>query len=116
MTHPPFDLLCVDQNIKLKSWAKLQNLSDSLKGKFWENLLYIMDSTTITLFPTILKGAGRNPKIGKKKGGIKAHTLIKASENVPCMICYTSAATHDHCLLKQINLPKGSYIPLIEPT
>ena len=26
------------------------------------------------------------------------------------MICYTSAATHDHCLLKQINLPKGSYI------
>ena len=85
-------------------------LSDSLKGKFWENLLYIMDSTTITLFSTILKGAGRNPKIGKKKGGIKAHTLIKASENVPCMICYTSAATHDHCLLKQINLPKGSYI------
>ena len=58
-------------------------LSDSLKGKFWENLLYIMDSTTITLFSNILKGAGRNPKIGKKKGGIKAHTLIKASENVP---------------------------------
>ena len=26
------------------------------------------------------------------------------------MICYTSAATHNHCLLKQINLPKGSYI------
>ena len=69
-----------------------------------------MDSTTITLFSNILKGAGRNPKIGKKKGGIKAHTLIKASENVPGMICYTSAATHDHCLLKQINLSKGSYI------
>ena len=25
-------------------------LSDSLKGKFWENLLYIMDSTTIHCF------------------------------------------------------------------
>lgn len=85
-------------------------LSDSMRGKFWEELLYIMDSTTITLFSLILKGAGRNPKVGKKKGGIKAHTLIKASENVPCMVCYTSAATHDHCLLKQINLPKGSYI------
>lgn len=85
-------------------------LSDSMRGKFWEELLYIMDSTTITLFSQILKGAGRNPKVGKKKGGIKAHTLIKASENVPCMVCYTSAATHDHCLLKQINLPKGSYI------
>ena len=85
-------------------------LSDSMRGKFWEELLYIMDSTTITLFSQILKGAGRNPKIGKKKGGIKAHTLIKANENVPCLVCYTSAATHDHCLLKQINLPKGSYI------
>ena len=85
-------------------------LSDSLRGKFWEELLYIMDSTTITLFSQILKGAGRNPKTGKKKGGIKAHTLIKANENVPCLVCYTSAATHDHCLLKQINLPKGSYI------
>lgn len=85
-------------------------LSDSMRGKFWEELLYIMDSTTITLFSQILKGAGRNPKTGKKKGGIKAHTLIKANENVPCLVCYTSAATHDHCLLKQINLPKGSYI------
>ena len=37
--------------------------------------LYIMDSTTITLFKDILKGVvGRNPKEGKKKGGIKAHT------------------------------------------
>jgi hypothetical protein len=43
--------------------------------------LYIMDSTTITLFKEILKGVGRNSKSGKKKGGIKAHILIKASEN-----------------------------------
>ena len=32
---------------------------------------YIMDSTTITLFKNILKGVGRNPKEGWKKGGIK---------------------------------------------
>lgn len=52
-----------------------------------------MDSTTITLFSNILKGAGRNPKTGKKKGGIKAHTVIKAAENVPCLVRFTSAAT-----------------------
>ena len=35
--------------------------------KDWEKLLYMMDSTTITLFDNILKGVGRHPKSGKKK-------------------------------------------------
>jgi hypothetical protein len=48
--------------------------------------LHIMDSTTITLFKDILKGTGLNPKEGKKKGRIKAHTIIKADENVPFLI------------------------------
>ena len=38
-------------------------LSDSIL-KPWEKQLDILDSTTITLFSTILKGAGRNPKHG----------------------------------------------------
>lgn len=42
--------------------------------------LYIMDYTTITLFPNILKGAGRNPIKGKKKGGIKVHTIISSDK------------------------------------
>lgn len=72
--------------------------------------LYIMDSTTITLFSNILKGAGRNPIKGKKKGGIKVHTIIASDENVPQFMRFTSAATHDHILLKQIELPEGSII------
>ncbi|MFI3317490.1 MAG: DUF4372 domain-containing protein, partial [Rikenellaceae bacterium] len=68
-------------------------LSDSRTAKPWEKRLYIMDSTTISLFSSILKGVGRNPKHGKKKGGIKAHSVIKAIENAPCFVCYTSAAT-----------------------
>lgn len=87
-------------------------LSDSCKAKEWEDMLHIMDSTTISLFSNILKGAGRNPKHGKKKGGIKAHTIIKATENVPYFIHFTSAATHDHCLLKYVDLPSGSIIAL----
>ena len=85
-------------------------LSDSHLSKADMKRLYIMDSTTITLFKEILKGVGRNSKSGKKKGGIKAHTLIKASENTPCLIRYTGAATHDHILLKEINLAQGSII------
>lgn len=73
--------------------------------------LYIMDSSTISLFKDILKGVGRNPKNGKKKGGIKAHTIIKASENVPCLVRYSEAARHDHMFLEEVmNLPKGSII------
>ena len=72
--------------------------------------LFIMDSTTITLFSNILKGAGRNPIKGKKKGGIKVHTIITSDENVPRFIRFTSAATHDHTLLKDINIPSGSIL------
>jgi len=73
--------------------------------------LYIMDSTTISLFKDILKGVGRNPKEGRKKGGIKAHTIIKASENVPCLVRYSEAARHDHMFLKEVlGLAPGSII------
>ena len=73
--------------------------------------LYIMDSSTISLFKDILKGVGRNPKNGKKKGGIKAHTIIKASENVPCLVRYSEAARHDHIFLQEVEaLPSGSII------
>jgi hypothetical protein len=73
--------------------------------------LYVMDSTTISLFNSILKGVGRNPKEGKKKGGVKAHTIIKASENVPCLIRYSEAVKHDHMFLNEVlNLVPGSII------
>lgn len=87
------------------------SLTDSRLSDADMKRLYIMDSTTITLFKDILKGVGRNPLQGKKKGGIKAHTIIKASENVPCLIRYSAAVRHDHTFLNEIHtLPKGSII------
>ncbi len=83
-------------------------LSDSRPKN--EHKLYIMDSTTITLFKQILKGAGRNPKSGKKKGGMKVHTLIASDENIPQLAIMTSAATHDHIMLKRLNLQEGSFV------
>jgi Transposase DDE domain. len=70
-----------------------------------------MDSTTITLFSEILKGAGRNSENGRKKGGIKAHTIIQEDIDLPIFVDFTAAATNDHELMKRIfSLPKGSFI------
>ena len=60
--------------------------------KSWEKQLYMMDSTTITLFDNILKGVGRHPKHGKKKGGMKVHTVMKYQVGVPMVVELTSAA------------------------
>lgn len=86
-------------------------LSDSRLSEV-EKRLYIIDSTTITLFSTILKGAGRNPKHGKKKGGIKAHCVIRYDEWAPHFVDFTSAATHDIRTLKELHLPAGSFIAM----
>lgn len=47
----------------------------------------------------IFKGVGRHPKTGKKKGGIKVHSVIHANEGVPCDVRFTSAATNDSFML-----------------
>ena len=38
------------------------------------------------------------------------HTMINAKEDVPCLVRFTSAATHDHTFLKELNLKKGSFV------
>ena len=85
-------------------------LADSRLNKRDMKRLYAMDSTTITLFKSILRGCGRNPKEGKKKGGIKAHTVINLGDNMPCFVRYTEAVRHDHVLLSELHLPQGSII------
>ena len=66
----------------------------------WIKRLRIIDSTTISLFSNaIFKGVGRHPKTGRKKGGIKVHSVIHANEGVPCDVQFTSAATNDSFML-----------------
>lgn len=92
--------------------------SDSCDGKKrkvpkWLKQLQIVDSTTITLFSNmVFKGVGRHPKIGKKKGGIKVHTVIHANEGVPSDIKFTSAATHDSFMLTPSSLEAGDIIAM----
>jgi hypothetical protein len=81
-------------------------LSDSSMPKN----LFLVDSTTVTLFSSVLKGVGRSAISGKKKGGLKIHTVINASEDVPCLIKLSQASSHDNNYLKHINLPKQSWL------
>lgn len=89
--------------------------SDSRQGlnPTWMKRLQIIDSTTISLFSNLLfKGVGRHPKTGKKKGGIKVHTIIHANEGVPSDVRFTSAATNDSFMLKPENLSVGDIVAL----
>ena len=79
----------------------------------WMKRLQIIDSTTITLFSNLLfKGVGRHPKTGKKKGGIKVHTVIHANAGGPSDIKFTSAATNDSFMLRPSVLNKGDIIAM----
>jgi hypothetical protein len=84
-------------------------LSDS-RTKSRASKLYILDSTTIRLFHEVLRTGGPNPASGKRKGGIKVHTMIRSDQDVPCMIRYSSGVANDSQFLKDIQLPKGSVI------
>ncbi len=89
--------------------------SDSRKHQVakWLKKLQIIDSTTISLFSNIIfKGVGRNPKTGKKKGGIKVHTNIHANEGVPSDIKFTSAATNDSFMLMPSNYNRGDIVAM----
>lgn len=66
----------------------------------------VFDSTTVSLFKDILKGAGRNPKKGKKRGGAKVFAKMKLSEGVPDYVCIRSAATNENMFLRVMELPE----------
>ena len=90
-------------------------ISDSRKkhSESWIDRLRIIDSTTITLFSNaIFKGVGRHPKTGKKKGGIKVHSVIYANEGVPCDVQFTSAATNDSFMLAPSNYAHNEIIAM----
>ena len=85
-------------------------LPDSLKGKKAFERLFIIDSTTITLFSEALLGAGNYKSNGKKKGGIKAHLLIRAKDDIPCFVRLTEGKQGDQRFLPFIHLPQRSIV------
>ncbi|MFD2033375.1 IS4 family transposase [Belliella marina] len=75
-------------------------------GEVDPSCVEVFDSSTVTLFKEILKGAGRNPLNGKKKGGAKIFAKMNLAEGVPNFICIRSAATNENMFLKVMDLPE----------
>jgi hypothetical protein len=72
--------------------------------------LFIIDSTTISLFSNIMEGAGMAKNNGKKKGGVKAHLMIDAAHNLPCFTLLTEAKHHDLIFLQKVQVPPDSIV------
>ena len=88
------------------------NLSDSTLPQGVLSKLFIIDSTVFGLFKAILKTSGRSSADGKKKGGIKKNTMIKATSHTPVLIKFNAAADNDQQFLKYVDLPPGSYLTM----
>lgn len=101
-------------------------LPDSLpKGRISDKI-FIVDSTTISLFSDVFKACGNAKANGKKKGGIKAHVLVRSKDDAPCFVHLTEAAGSDKTIMPGLDLPSGSilvmdkgynsYLPMAEWT
>ncbi|MBM3437457.1 MAG: IS4 family transposase [Bacteroidetes bacterium] len=95
-----FEVFGFIYNCLLKQYGNL--FSDSRIKDVIRKQIEIFDSTTISLFQDILKCVGRKPKNGKRKGGIKVHTIINVDETVPKMVWFTHSSRNDHYLLEKL--------------
>lgn len=72
------------------------------------NKVYVIDSTTITLFQEIFRGAGTTPQNGRRKGGLKVHMAVQDQQFIPSIMHITQAAYNDVTFTQNIDLPEGS--------
>lgn len=86
------------------------DLPDSLRGKSKRERLFIIDATTVSLFSSVLAGAGSFGLNGRKKGGIKAHLLVRAKDNLPCFVRLTEGKENDRKFLPYVHLPAYSIV------
>jgi hypothetical protein len=67
--------------------------------------IYALDSTTIDLCLKLFPWA----RFRRRKGGIKAHTMIDLRVGIPVFMCVSHAKTHDLWMLDQITPQAGAY-------
>lgn len=100
----------VFQSIYQFLYHRYRSVLPDSRGSRQASRLFIADSTTIKLFQEVLRGSGLSPANGKRKGGLKVHTLMRSDEDVPCLIRFTPGASNDSPFLRHIHLPKGSFL------
>jgi hypothetical protein len=106
----PEALLAGLYHVLLKRYYPADLPDSSGKKDSISSRLFILDSTTISLFSDIMKGAGRPPASGKRKGGLKAHVLVKAEHDLPCFVVLSPASHNDRTIYKHINLPPKAIV------
>lgn len=89
-------------------YKKYFGLPDSRSIK--KDDLFIVDSTTISLFNSVMRGAGSPKANGKKKGGVKAHMMIDARHDIPAFVSITEGRSHDLVFLKNLIVPANSTV------
>ncbi|MEB2785524.1 IS4 family transposase [Algoriphagus persicinus] len=82
-------------------------LSLPINGEVSPDKVKLFDSSTVTLFTDVFKGAGRNPMNGKKKGGLKVHALLPLDNMVPELVWLTPASSNDKDFLGQLKPQRG---------
>lgn len=92
-----------------KLYEKYFSLPDS-RSKSKEDKLFIIDSTTISLFSSIMHGAGTAKNNGKKKGGAKAHMMIDAHHDLPAFISLSEGKENDLVFLNRLHVPDHSTV------
>lgn len=100
----------VFEQLYLKLLQRHASLLSDSRPRSTRSRLYIFDATIITLFQEVLEGTGLPAANGKRKGGIKVHTLIRSDQDVPTMIRYSPATANDTGFLKDVQLSRGSII------
>jgi hypothetical protein len=85
-------------------------LPDSRSKKNPDSRLFIMDSTTVSLFSDVMRGAGSYGSNGRKKGGMKAHVVLDAQLNVPKLIYLSEASRNDRIMMERVALSKGDIL------
>ena len=86
------------------------HLPDSVGDKKLLDKLFIIDSTIITLFSTVLHSTGSFGLNGRKKGGIKANVVVRAAHQLPCFVRLSEGKQSDKKFLGQVALPPGSVV------
>ena len=78
-----------------KSWLSTDYIEMFINDEINPDQVEIFDSSTVSLFVDVFKGAGRKPINGKKKGGLKLHTKLPMSSVVPDLIVLSEASQND---------------------
>lgn len=89
------------------SYLTDKHVSAFLKDEVALEQVELFDSSTISLFTDIFRGAGRTPMNGKKKGGLKIHTKLPLTGLVPDLVVIEEAAKNDKDFLGQLVTESG---------